>query len=145
MWAEWQDENEERFSDYSGSGSKNKAVKLTDILSPFGVTAKDALDYRKFCYRYQPYSGWGKVDASASPNRNNQRLRAEAVEGLLPQPLPDEFLAMHGINVTEVREQEAQMRESMRQDLLSNSSGTVTVGSSFGIIAGLIIALLTLL
>lgn len=121
MWAEWQDMDPTRLADYSGSGQGNKQVRLTDSMSPFQVTAADAVDYHRFCYTYAPYSGWQQFNEDKANNRNQRRLRAEAVEGLLPQPIPDHFIAMHGLNATEVREQEAMMRESMRQDLLGGN------------------------
>lgn len=130
MWAKWQEANwQSRSKDYSGSGARGRKVKLTDTLAPFRVTAEDSVDYRRFCYQYQPYSGWAKLGNNNNGNqqrRNNQRMRVEAAAGLLPQPLPDHFLMMHGMNVTEVREQEGKMRELMLRDLVGNLNETFT-------------------
>lgn len=134
MWAAWQDVDwQNRSRDYSGRGQKGRQVKLSDTMAPFKVTAEDAVDYRRFCYQYQPYSGWSALGNNQRtrtiPRRQGMRAEA-AAEGLLPQPLPDHFLLMHGMNVSEVREQEGKMREIMLQDLLDNLNDTFTATTS---------------
>jgi tyrosinase len=127
MWAQWQSKDwSARSRDYSGTGQRNRKVRLSDALSPFNVTSEDAVDYKRFCYDYQPYSRWSELQRSQSPQRqgrNRQRMRVEAAQGLLPQPLPEEFMMMHGMNVSEVREQEDRMRRAMLEELVGSIEG----------------------
>ena len=120
MWAEWQDKDPRRLSDYSGQTVGNRRVRLSDIMDPFNVTAADAVDYRRFCYQYQPYSGNNINQTRIS--RQGAGSRLQAAEGMLPAPLPMDFVMMHGLDEEELRKQEEHMRQVMKQELVETSA-----------------------
>lgn len=94
-------------------GGKHRGRKANsgDELRPFRVTVEETFDYGRLCYTYQPFSGWHHAAPAAL--RAGANVDGDEVEGQhkLPDPLPDEWIKMHGWPREWVEEREKKLRE----------------------------------
>jgi len=108
---------------YGGRTMAGQSVSSSDILSPFGLAVSDTFQTENYCYSYAPFSLWTTTDpALKEPTRIKSSRRR-----LIPSPVPDNWIQIHGLNVENVRATETLFVEVMLAQLQHEEPDKVTL------------------
>lgn len=113
LWWQWQQKNARPsrkhagrivtpLTAYGGKTASGQSVSSTDTLSPFGLAVSDTFLTQPLCYAYAPFSMWSTTDPQLKEPTKVKSSRRR----LIPSPIPDDWIQMHGLNVDNVRSSE---------------------------------------
>ncbi|KAJ1659514.1 hypothetical protein IWQ61_001421 [Dispira simplex] len=118
LWNDWQLRNDRNLRDYGGSHFDDTPAVASETLGPWNTRVEQVLDTTSdgFCYRYdniRPTEGgvWRMSDLETT---SEEALAATTVDtdDSLPEPLPEWYIKMNNMNVTEIRQYEDEMRQA---------------------------------
>ena len=127
-----------RIDEFGGEHFGRK-TKLTDYLRPFNISVEDALDHRKFCTSYQPFSRLltstmaikAYLNQTEVVGEDREIASGEKEEERMPiGELPISWIQMLGIDEAEARAIEAELRSYEEEVEMKNIDPTVNESNS---------------
>lgn len=100
--------------DYRGTTTSG-SVQISDMLNPFNLSVNDTFLTESLCYTYVPFSR-----ASSGRSRPERGF-------FLPDPIPESWIRMHGMNLTNIRSSEMMLISLMTTQLQQDDPDMVLI------------------
>ncbi len=137
IWWEWQNSGNRRDSrsprrrrssriiidpltDFRGRDRNGQSITSEYILRPFTLKVSDIMNIDSLCYTYEPFS------LAKNENLNNSK-RFPGRDRFIPDPIPEEWIRMHEMNLKKIRDKEFLFQQLMKVQQISNNSSQVVI------------------